>query len=127
MKSAHGSFKSYAAGFVLSIFSTMMAYLLVVDHLFTGDPMLSRTGVIAAVVGLGVFQLLVQLVFFLHLGRESKPRWNLIVFLFMLLVLVIIVFGSLWIMKNLNYHMTSPQDTETYIIQDEGVHLEKHE
>jgi cytochrome o ubiquinol oxidase operon protein cyoD len=61
---------------------------------------------LAVVVGLAVAQLLVQLVFFLHLGREPKPRQNLVVFLFMLLVIGILVIGSLWIMHNLNYHMT---------------------
>jgi cytochrome o ubiquinol oxidase operon protein cyoD len=64
---------------------------------------------------------MVQLVFFLHLGGEGKPRWRLTAFLFMLLVLVILVFGSLWIMYNLDYHMTmSPEELDSQIIEDEG-------
>jgi cytochrome o ubiquinol oxidase operon protein cyoD len=54
-------------------------------------------------------------VFFLHLGRESKPRWNLNALLFAVLVVVIIVFGSLWIMHNLNYHMQNPQQINKYL------------
>ena len=57
---------------------------------------------VGALAALAVAQLMVQLVFFLHLGTESKPRWNLTVVLFALMVVVILVFGSLWIMKNIN-------------------------
>jgi cytochrome o ubiquinol oxidase operon protein cyoD len=77
--------------------------------------------VLAIINGLAVVQLFVQLYFFLHMGDESKPRWNLMAFLFMLLVLVIVVFGSLWIMKNLDYHM-SPSDTSNYMMHEEGIH-----
>jgi len=114
-EAAHGTLTSYTIGFVLSIVFTLAAYFAVVDHLLVG-------GVLAgAIAALGVVQLIVQLVFFLHLASESKPRWNLVVFLFMLVVLVILVFGSLWIMYNLNYNMASPHDVDTQIIQDEGI------
>jgi len=45
------------------------------------------------------------LIFFLHLGIESKPRWNLLVFYFMVVVLAILLYGSFWIMSNLDYRM----------------------
>lgn len=95
----HGSYLSYTIGFLLSIVLTLAAYFLVVDKILTGSRL------VAAIVGLAVVQLFVQLVFFLHLGRESRPRWNLMVFWFALLVVVIVVFGSIWIMENLDYHM----------------------
>ena len=50
-----------------------------------------------------------RLYFFLHLGKETKPRWKLYVFGFMVSVVLIIVFGSIWIMNNLNYRMTPAQ------------------
>jgi len=59
------------------------------------------------IVGLAVTQLLVQLVFFLHLGRESKPRLNLVIFCS--LAAGDRHFGH-WLavdMHNLNYHTTS--------------------
>ena len=52
-----------------------------------------------------VMQLLIQLIFFLHLNSESKPRWNLTVFLFIILIVGILVIGTLWIMYNLDYNM----------------------
>lgn len=95
----HGNLKFYVIGFLASIFFTLLSYLAVVYELFSSSALVGLISVSA------VLQALVQLVLFLHLGSESKPRWNLMVFLFMALVLMVIVFGSLWIMYNLDYRM----------------------
>jgi cytochrome o ubiquinol oxidase operon protein cyoD len=105
---------SYVIGFVLSIILTFLAYVLVVNHILEGALL------VAVIVGLAVIQLFVQLFFFLHLGKESKPRWNLIVFAFALSVVVIIVFGSLWIMNNLDYNMMHDMHNNTENIRDQG-------
>ncbi len=114
---AHGSVFSYTVGFAFSIILTLVAYITAVKGSLSG------WGLIYLLAGLAVIQLVVQLVFFLHLGRESKPRWNLTVFAFALMVVIILVFGSLWIMKNLNYshNQLSPQQTDQTIIKDEGI------
>jgi cytochrome o ubiquinol oxidase operon protein cyoD len=112
---SRGSLKSYTIGFVLSILFTLFAYFLVVNQT------LSATTIMVAILVLAITQMLVQLVFFLHLGQESKPRWNLIVLLFALLVVLIVVIGSIWIMNNLNTHQPSPADLNSYIIKDEGI------
>jgi cytochrome o ubiquinol oxidase subunit IV len=90
-----GSIKTYVVGLIVCVVLTLVPYYIVVHHLLVGWPL------IASVVGLGSLQALIQLILFLHLGDEDKPRWNLMAFLFMALVLVIIVYGSLWIMENL--------------------------
>ena len=97
--SGHGTYKSYIIGFILSIILTVVPYMIVVHKLLPHDSM------IIAVVIIGIMQLLVQLIFFLHLGGESKPRWNLMAFLFTLLVVIILVVGTMWIMYNLDYNM----------------------
>ena len=82
----------------------------------------NQTATLAWLLSLATLQLVAQLVFFQHLGRERKPRWNLIVFGFMLGVLAILVFGSLWIMKNLNYHhISSPGQVNTYLSGQDGL------
>ena len=101
-----GTLRTYVTGFVASIVLTIGAYLLVTHHTLT------RRTLIASVVGLALAQFLVQLLFFLHLGREAKPRWKLMVSLFMVMVVLILVFGSLWIMTSLNYRMTPDQITK---------------
>jgi cytochrome o ubiquinol oxidase operon protein cyoD len=105
--------KSYVSGYVASLCLTVAAYLLVSRHALS-----TRWILIAMVVGLALTQFLVQLVFFLHLGRETKPRWKLAVFLFMILIVGILVFGSLWIMNNLNYRMTPAQINQYMNSQD---------
>ena len=52
-----------------------------------------------------IAQAAVVLLYFLNLSHETKPRWNLITLLFMFMVCVLIVFGSIWIMYNLNYNL----------------------
>ena len=111
-----GTTKAYVVGFSLSILLTLAAYFLVANRLLSGGVL------IAAVIGLALVQLAVQLIFFLHLGQESKPRWNLAVFLGTVSIILIIVIGSLWIMNNLNYnHMRTPAETDTYILHEEGI------
>ncbi len=99
-----GTFKFYLLGFIFCVVLTLTAYFLVDKHLLTGWTL------IFAILGLGVIQMAIQLLFFMHLGGEKNPHWNLLVFFFMLMVLVIIVFGSLWIMYSLNYREMSPMD-----------------
>jgi cytochrome o ubiquinol oxidase operon protein cyoD len=97
-----GTGKFYLVGFVLCIVLTLAAYFLVVEKLLTGMTL------ILVILGLGVIQMAVQLLFFMHLGGEyadgkAKHHWNFLVFFFMIMVLIVIVFGSLWIMYTLNY------------------------
>ena len=109
-----GTPRMYVTGFASSLVLTVTAYLFVTHHA------LSRRVLIGAIVALALVQFLVQLVFFLHLGRETKPRWKLAVFLFMIMVVLILVFGSLWIMTNLNYRMT-PAQINTYMNNQSGL------
>jgi len=108
---------SYIVGFVLSIATTLIAYLAVVYHVWP------KNELIGLIVVLAVIQLCVQLLFFLHLSHEKGTRWKLITFLFALLVVAIIVVGSLWIMHNLNYNMMNmtPAEQLQYMQQNEGI------
>jgi cytochrome o ubiquinol oxidase operon protein cyoD len=102
---------NYIFGFILSIALTLTAYFVTVNRLLTGwDFML-------VVVGLAFIQFLVQLIFFLHLNQEKKPRWNFMVFVSTIGLILIVIIGSLVIMQNLNYHM--PTDEE--IMHDEAI------
>ncbi|HSI20672.1 MAG TPA: cytochrome o ubiquinol oxidase subunit IV [Verrucomicrobiae bacterium] len=113
-EAGHGTLTSYSIGFALSIILTLIPYFFVANHMLNG------AALVWSVVTLALVQLFVQLVFFLHLGRDSKPRWNLVVFVFTILVVLILVFGTLWIMKNLDYNM-SPMEVESHILNDEAI------
>jgi cytochrome o ubiquinol oxidase subunit IV len=130
---ATGSYLTYIVGFLLSLALTLTAFALVKHHLDTHHLSPSDKYMLAALATLAITQLFVQLTFFLHLDRESKPWWNNTALAFAAVVVVILVGGSIWIMANLNYHhgphnvthtghtLTTPQQTTHYIIQDEGV------
>jgi len=105
----HATLGAYVSGFVMSLLLTLLAYLLVVKDV------VDASFVVPAIVVLAVVQFVVQLIFFLHLGRETKPRWNMMAFLFMLLVVFIVVAGSLWIMANLDYNMS--HNTDSYLLK----------
>jgi cytochrome o ubiquinol oxidase operon protein cyoD len=112
-----GTTRSYVTGFVCSLILTLAAYVLATREVFTG------WGLVFALAALALVQLAVQLFCFLHLGREARPRWNLTVMSFAVMVVVILVFGSIWIMKNLQYghnHGAEPANTDEFIIHDEG-------
>lgn len=99
-ESGRSAMRSYVTGFVLSIFLTLFPYFIVVKH------MLGEQGSFFAVVLFGVVQLFVQVIFFLHLSKKSRPLWNMVVLAFTVFVVSFLVIGSIWIMYNLNYNMT---------------------
>lgn len=109
----HGTLASYVFGFVSSVVLTLAAYVAVTNQLLSGE------FVRILIVVFALTQFIVQVVFFLHLGHETKPRWKLLVFCGMLLVVGILVGGSLWIMGNLNYHMT-PTQVQNYMNSQDG-------
>lgn len=94
---------TYSVGFLSSIILTIVAYAIVVQDVFKDIWTPAFIAVILSI--LASIQLIVQLLFFLHLGEESKPRWKLLSFIFAFIILGIIVFGSLWIMFDLNSRM----------------------
>jgi cytochrome o ubiquinol oxidase operon protein cyoD len=107
-ESTHLSLGKYIVGFVSSLVLTITAYLLATHGR-------ADTNVLVGLLsGLAIVQFLVQMVFFLHVGEERKPRWKLMVMWLMLAVVLILVGGSIWIMNNLNYRMT-PQQQEQYM------------
>lgn len=98
-EAGQGNLASYTTGFILSVILTMAPFMMVMNKWLEG------WFLVATLFAFALAQLIVQLLFFLHMGRESGTRWNLLVFLFMVLVVVIVVAGSIWIMYNLDYNM----------------------
>ncbi|GAA3402172.1 cytochrome o ubiquinol oxidase subunit IV [Paenibacillus hodogayensis] len=90
---SHGSLKSYVTGFLLSIVLTIIPLVVVLNHWLQG------TAAMVVLLVSAVLQFAVQLLFFMHLREEKKPRWNLMALLLGLVILVTIVLGSIWIMN----------------------------
>lgn len=91
--------KHYLVGLILSLAFILTAYAIAAEKLFSGWMF------VAAITTCGILQAMIQCIFFLELGKEKTGRWHLYTFLFMALIVVLIVAGSLWIMYNLDYRM----------------------
>ena len=102
--------KSYLAGFITSIVLTLAAYFIVVYRV---------PNAFTIILILAIIQLLAQLIFFLHLGKGEDARWNMVVLLSTVSIILILVVGSIWIMNHLNYNMT-PQDINNYMSDQSG-------
>lgn len=96
---SHGTRKSYTIGFGLSLVLTVLSFGTVMSGLVPQSSML------AGIVVFAVAQLVVQLIFFLHMGTAPDQRSNLAIFLFTGLVITIMVCGSLWVMHNADVNM----------------------
>ena len=104
---AHINVTTYIMGFISSLILTGIAFALVATH----------TASVPSIILLALIQILLQLHFFLHLGRKEKNTSNVIALLFTTLVLCIVVGGSLWIMHNLNQNMMmSSLKIDSYMI-----------
>src|SRR5260370_2086849 len=97
----HGSVRSYVIGFILSVVLTVAAFGLVTQQV------MGPTESIIAIAVLAFIQILVHLVFFLHMNTSSSQRWNLLSLASAVLVAVILIGGPLWVLHNLCPHMIS--------------------
>ncbi len=122
----HVSLTSYVIGFCASLLLTVAAYLIVSQHVNNGHGQFTHRSIIIAIMVLALTQLVVQVVFFLHLGQGRDRQMNSVAFAFMILVVVVVAAGSIWIMNNLHYNMMTPQQTQDYIEHDEGIQPGHH-
>jgi cytochrome o ubiquinol oxidase operon protein cyoD len=94
-----GPWSSYLTGFVLAAAMTAASFWLAGSH------MLTPASLVAALVVLAIGQMLVHLIFFLHITTAPAQKTNILALLLTLLIIALMVIGSLWIMSQLNVHM----------------------
>jgi cytochrome o ubiquinol oxidase operon protein cyoD len=114
-KPEHGTTMAYVVGFILSLIFTLIPYYLVVNHHF------SSTVLLTTILGFGVTQMIIQVTFFLHLGRGPKPNWNLFFFIATVGIVLVVIGGSIMIINNLHYNM-APDDQTQKLINDEAIY-----
>lgn len=114
-KREHGTTSSYIIGFLLSLIFTLIPYYLVTEKLMSGKALLTTILIFA------VLQMLVQVLFFLHLGREKRPHWQALFLISTVGIILVVVGGSIFIMNNLHYGM-SPSDKSKKLAEGEGIY-----
>ncbi|WEF23923.1 cytochrome o ubiquinol oxidase subunit IV [Paracoccus sp. S3-43] len=103
----HGSVRSYLTGFVLSAILTAIPFAVVMGGGFE-----SRLLTAAVVVGLAFVQIVVHMVYFLHMNGRSDEGWTMMALIFTVVILVIVLAGSLWVMYHMNVNMMPQMDHE---------------
>ncbi len=96
----HGSLKSYATGFVLAVILTVIPFWLVMGNAFTDSP---TAGIV--ILALAAVQVVVHMVYFLHMNRKSEGGWNMLALVFTILIVGIMLAGSIWVMYHMNQNM----------------------
>lgn len=97
---AHGSLKGYVTGFVLSVLLTAVPFWVVMARVS------DRPGATAAILlGFAAVQIVVHMVYFLHMNAKSEGGWSLLALIFTLVLVIITLSGSLWVMYHLNTNM----------------------
>lgn len=103
-------FTRYVIGFLVALLLSVGSYLVVVGGIG------SNGQVMAVILGLAVVQLVVQLIFFLHLDIRGRSLGRTVTFAFTIIMMLVVVVGSLWIMRNLDYRMgMSPESMNDYM------------
>jgi len=91
--------RGYLIGFVLA------AGLTVVSFYIARSTLVWAPSIPIALSVLAIAQMGVHLVFFLHMTSGPDNVNNLLALAFGLLIVMLLVFGSLWIMSHLNHNM----------------------
>ena len=97
---SHATFRGYMTGFVLSVLLTAIPFWLVMADVL-GDNRLTSL----VIMGFAVVQIVVHMIYFLHMDTKSEGGWTFLALIFTLTLVVITLIGSLWVMYHLNANM----------------------
>ncbi|QQS19512.1 cytochrome o ubiquinol oxidase subunit IV [Candidatus Saccharibacteria bacterium] len=106
------SLATYLAGFGLSVALTLSAFALVWAYRVSDGLIFSRGFLLLVLAVLATSQIVVQVLFFLHMSTERRLKMNLYGGIFTIFVVLCLVVGSIWIMQNLDYNMMPTNQTE---------------
>jgi cytochrome o ubiquinol oxidase operon protein cyoD len=96
----HVTLRGYLTGFGLAAILTAIPFWLVMGNVIP-DHFVAALGVMA----FAAVQIIVHMVFFLHMGPKVEGGWSLMALIFTLIILAIALVGSLWVMYHLNANM----------------------
>jgi len=104
----HGSVQSYLIGFFLSVVLTAIPFGLIMSGALPSGT------AIPLCVGFGVVQMVVHLVYFLHMNAASSRSWNMAALVFTVIIVAMVVGGSLWVMAHLDANMMPGMNPKEY-------------
>lgn len=97
---SHGSLRGYVTGFLLSVVLTAIPFWLVMN-----DVLANATLTAIVIMLFAAAQIVVHMVYFLHMNSRSEGGWTMMALIFTILIVAIALAGSLWVMYHLNTNM----------------------
>jgi cytochrome o ubiquinol oxidase subunit IV len=97
---AQGTFRSYMIGFVLSVILTAIPFWLVMGNVLNDTVLTS-----IVIMALAAVQIVVHMIYFLHMNTKSEGGWTFLALLFTLTLVVITLVGSIWVMYHMDQNM----------------------
>ncbi|MCW7539376.1 cytochrome o ubiquinol oxidase subunit IV [Aquabacterium sp. A7-Y] len=104
----HATVKGYVTGFLLSVLLTAIPFWLVMGKVL---PSSSATALV--IVGFAAVQIVVHMVYFLHMNAKVEGGWSLLALIFTAALVLIMLAGSIWVMYHLNTNMMPVHDMRT--------------
>ena len=101
---SHGSRKGYWIGFGLAAVLTAVPFWLVMTM-----PLSNQTTAFV-IMAFAAVQIVVHMIFFLHMNRRAEGGWSIMALLFTIVIVAIALSGSLWVMYHMNANMMPTQD-----------------
>lgn len=91
----------YVVGLVLAAVLTAASFWSLQEHVIYGP------GIVMALIVLGLAQVGVHLVFFLHMTTSPDNTNNALALAFGVLIVSLIFFGSIWVMYHMDHNMVA--------------------
>ena len=101
---SHGSRKGYWIGFALSAVLTAIPFWLVMTN-----PLSAQTTALI-IMAFAAVQIIVHMIFFLHMNRRAEGGWSIMALIFTIVIVGIALSGSLWVMYHMNANMMPTED-----------------
>jgi cytochrome o ubiquinol oxidase operon protein cyoD len=103
----HATVKGYVIGFLLSVVLTAIPFWLVMGEV------LPKSATVWIILAFAAAQMLVHMVYFLHLSPRSEGGWSVLALVFTAVLVFILLAGSIWVMYHMNTNMMPTMDPHT--------------
>ena len=113
----HSSLRDYTIGFVLSVVLTAIPFWLVMAKVIS-----DRNTAVVVLGTFAVIQILVHMMYFLHMNGSIEGGWTLLSTIFTVVFVAIGISGTLWVMFHMNANMMPEHPTPTPPVHDAPGH-----
>jgi len=96
----HVSMGDYVKGFILAVVLTAIPFYLVMNNVIQ-----DRSTAVLVLGGFAVVQIVVHMVYFLHMNGKIQGGWTMLSTIFTVVFVAIAIAGTLWVMFHMNTNM----------------------